>query len=167
MKYLKVGLIATTHGLKGGLRVRPLTDHADRFLELEWLYIEGSDQKWIIREVKVRPKDLILYLEGLNHIDQAEPLRGKHLYTDETQRPALEPDRYYVSDLVGLKAVYPDGREMGTLTQVFSTAAHDVYVITSPNGKNEWMIPAVKEFVLEILPEAGKVVIDPIEGMLT
>jgi len=42
-----------------------------------------------------------------------------------------------------------------------------VYVITSPNGKNEWMIPAVKEFVLEILPEAGKVVIDPIEGMLT
>ncbi|SMP47101.1 ribosome maturation factor RimM [Anoxynatronum buryatiense] len=167
MKYLKVGFIATTHGIKGGLRVRPMTDDAARFLELEWLYIEGSDQKWVISEVKIRPKDVILYFKGLNHIDQAELLRGKHLYTDETQRPALEADRHYVSDLVGLQAVYPDGREMGTLTQVISTAAHDVYVITSPDGKDEWMVPAVKVFVLEILPEDGKIVIDPIEGMLS
>ena len=167
MKYLKVGVITTTHGLRGGIKVLPMTDSADRFKHLEWVYIEGSDQKWFIKEVKIRPKDVVLLLEGLDSIEKVEPLRGKHLFTDEDQRQELEDDQYYVSDLIGLKVFHVNGERIGTLTQVIPTAAHDVYVVKSIDEKEEWMIPAVKVFIKDILLEEGKVVVDPIEGMLT
>ncbi|MDW7670639.1 MAG: ribosome maturation factor RimM [Bacillota bacterium] len=167
MDYLKVGVITSTHGLRGGIKVYPMTDDSDRFKNMKWVYIEGSDRKWIIREIKIRPKDLILQLEGLDSIEQVEPLRGKHLYSDETQRPELEEDRYYIKDLVGLQIYLTDGEHVGTLTQVISTGAHDVYVVTSLDGKKEWMIPAVKAFIKKISLEEQQVIIEPIEGLLS
>jgi 16S rRNA processing protein RimM len=167
MKYLKVGVIATTHGIRGGLKIHPMTDDHERFLELDWVYLEGSDKKWKIKEIKLRPKDLILYLEGLESMNDAEALRGKFLYTDETQRKQLEDDRYYVSDLIGLTVCLTNGEIVGSLTDVMRTGAHDIYVVTSSDGSKEWMIPAVTEFVKSVSLEERKMIIDPIEGMLS
>jgi len=167
MSFLKVGVITSTHGLRGGIKVHPMTDDSSRFKNLKWIYMEGSDKKWVIKEVKIRPKDLVLLLEGLDTIEQVEPLRGKYLYSDETQRPALEEDRYYIADLIGLKVCLMNGDIIGTLSQVVSTGAHDVYVITSVDGSKEWMIPAVKEFVKRVSLEEKRVFVEPIEGMLS
>ncbi len=167
MNYLKVGVIASTHGLRGGMKIHPMTDEAVRFKELKWVYLQGSNRKWAIKEVKIRPKDLVLYLEGLDTIEAVEPLRGKYLFSDETQRPKLEEDRYYIADLVGLKVCLMNGDLIGTLSQVIETGAHDVYVINSVDGTKEWMIPAVKAFVKDIALTEQKVYIEPIEGMLT
>ncbi len=167
MKYLKVGVITTTHGLRGGIKVLPMTDRLDRFKNLEWVYIEGHDNKWFIKDVKIRPKDVIVVLEGLDTIEKVEPFKGKYLLTDEDQRQELEDDRYYVADLIGLQVHLMNGEFIGTLTQVIPTGAHDIYVVKSINGEKEWMIPAVKAFIKEILMEEGKVFIEPIEGLLT
>lgn len=166
MKYLKVGVITTTHGLRGGMKVLPLTDDTSRFKQLEWVYIEGDQRKWMIRDVKIRPKDVVLLLEGLESIEQVEPLRGKHLYSDENQRQELEEDRYYVTDLIGLQVYHVNGELIGHLKQVIPTGAHDIYVVQSVDGKSEWMIPAVKAFVKEILLEENRMIIEPIEGLL-
>jgi 16S rRNA processing protein RimM len=167
MNYLKVGVIATTHGVRGGLKIHPMTDDHARFQELKWVYMEGSEKKWKIKEVKIRPKDVIMYLEGLDTMNDAEPLRGKYLYTDETQRKPLEEDRHYVSDLIGLHVHLTDGTKVGVLSEVLTTGAHDVYVVTSSDEKNQWMIPAVKDFIISISLEDRKIIIDPIEGMLS
>ncbi len=167
MKYLKVGVITTTHGLRGGIKVLPMTDRLDRFKNLEWVYIEGQDKKWLIKDVKIRPKDVILELEGLDTIEKVEPLKGKYLLTDEDQRQALEDDQYYVSDLIGLQVHLMNGELIGTLTQVIPTGAHDIYVVKSIDEKKEWMIPAVKAFIKDISLEEGKVLVEPIEGLLT
>jgi len=167
MKYLKVGVITTTHGLRGGIKVLPMTDRLDRFKNLEWVYIEGQDKKWIIKDVIIRSKDVILLLEGLDTIEKVEPLRGKYLLTDEDQRQELEDDQYYVVDLIGLQVHLVDGEMIGTLIQVIPTGAHDIYVVKSINGEKEWMIPAVKAFIKDISLEDGKVLVEPIEGLLT
>jgi 16S rRNA processing protein RimM len=167
MKYLKVGIITTTHGLRGGIKVLPMTTSADRFNNLEWVYIEGSSQKWLIKDVKIRPKDVVLLLEGLDTIEKVEPLRGKYLLTDEHQRQKLEEDQYYVVDLIGMKVCLLDGEMIGSVVQVIPTGAHDIYVVKSIDGEKEWMIPAVKAFIKDIIMEESKILIEPIEGLLT
>lgn len=167
MKMLKVGVVATTHGLKGGLKVVPMTDEPERFYDLKWIYLEGSQQKWRIRDVKIRPKDIILQLDDIDSIEQAELLRGKYLYSDETQRPALQEDQYYISDLVGMNVMHVNGELIGTLIRVINTGGHDIYVVSSTDKQKEWMIPAVKAFVKEVSVTKRIIMIDPIEGLLT
>lgn len=166
MKYLKVGVIKSTHGLRGGMKVHPMTDDSSRFNHLRWVYVEGDQRKWMIKDVKIRPKDVVILLEGLESIEQVELLRGKHLYSDEEQRQELEKDRYYVADLIDLQVYHINGELIGYLKQVIPTGAHDVYVVRSIDGKKEWMIPAVKAFVKAILLEEKKIIIEPIEGLL-
>lgn len=167
MKFLKVGVITTTHGLRGGIKVLPMTNNADRFKKLEWVYLEGSSEKWLIKDVKIRPKDVVLLLEGIDSIEEAEPLRGKYLLTDENQRQTLEEDQHYVADLIGMQVCLLNGELVGSLVQVIPTGAHDIYVVKSIDGKKEWMIPAVKAFIKDIILEESKILIEPIEGLLT
>lgn len=166
MKYLKVGVITTTHGLKGGVKVFSLTDTPQRFQELRWVYLNEGGERIPIQDVKIRPKDIIVYLQGIDSIEKAEKLRGKPLLSDESQRVPLEEDRYYVADLVGLRVVLPDGEHVGTVTRVMETGAHDIYVVEALGNGKEWMVPAVKEFVKEINISKRVMVVDPIEGLL-
>ena len=167
MKYLKVGIITNTHGVRGGLKVKSLADEPERFLQLEWVYVHEEKKKMTVQKAVVRPKDILLHIEGINDMNQAEALKGCYLYTDESQRGNLEKDRYYVADLLGLPVYDTQSRLIGKLEKVLPAGANDIYVVQSVDKSKEYMIPAVKAFVHTISLDKGYIIIDPIEGMIT
>ena len=167
MRFLKVGVVSNTHGVRGALKVKCLADDAERFLELEWVYTLEPKTRHAIRDVTVRPKDILLFLEGVDTMSQAEELKGKYLYTDETQRSDLEEDQHYIADLIGLKVYDVQDAFVGTVEQVMTTGASDILIIRSEDGSKQHMVPVVKALVREISPEKGIIIIDPIEGLIT
>ncbi|RQD70362.1 MAG: 16S rRNA processing protein RimM [Tindallia sp. MSAO_Bac2] len=167
MRFLKVGVVSNTHGVRGALKVQCLADEAERFLELEWVYTLEPEKRYKILNVSIRPKDILLFLEGIDTMNQAEEMKGKFLYTDDTQRSALEEDQHYIADLIGLKVYDIEDTYIGTVKQVMPTGANDILVIQSEDGTKEHMVPNVREFVREISPEKEIIIIDPVEGLIT
>jgi len=162
---LRVGKITNTHGLRGEVRVLPLTDYMERFEELEWVYIDGHKEKFYIENIKYKPTLVILSFKGYDHINLVEKFKDKYLLIDETQRRNLPEDTYYISDIIGLDVYLVNNEYIGKVKDIIQTGPNEVYIIKDTNNK-EIMIPAVKEFIPEISLEKGKIVIDPIEGMI-
>ncbi|MCC5912008.1 MAG: 16S rRNA processing protein RimM [Clostridiaceae bacterium] len=165
MKKLKVGKILNTHGIKGELKIGSLTDYDERFEELQWTYIEGYEEKFYINKIKYRPKDIIISLEGYTNINEVEKFKGKYLLIDETQKRDLPDDTYYVTDIIGLDVYTVKDEYLGKVVDILQAGSNEVYVIKGETGK-EIMIPSVKEFIPEISLKDGKVLVDPIEGMI-
>ncbi|SDK44528.1 ribosome maturation factor RimM [Natronincola ferrireducens] len=165
MKYLRIGKILNTHGIKGEVKVFSLTDYPERFEELKWIYIEDYKEKFHIKKVKYRPKDILLSFEGYDDINKVEKFKGKYLLIDESQKRELPEDTYYITDIIGLAVYTIADQYLGTVVDILQAGSNEVYVIKNKEGK-EVLIPAVKEFVPEISLEAGKIIVKPIEGMI-
>ncbi len=164
-KMLRVGKIINTHGIKGDLKVLPLTDYAERFEELDWVYMDGNNEKFYIRNVKYMPTVVLLSFKGYGDISSVEKFRGKYLLIDESQRRVLPEDTHYIADIIGLDIYTVENEHIGKVKDIIQTGSNEVYVIEDENDK-EILIPAVREFILEICLEEGKIIIDPIEGMI-
>lgn len=164
MKNLRVGQIVNTHGIKGALKVLPLTDYAERFEELEWVYIEGLKEKYYLDKIQYQKNTVILTFKGFHDINQVECFKGKYLFIDSSQRRELPEDTYYIADLIGLEVFTVEGVYLGRIKEILQAGSNEVYVIG--NQDKEVLIPAVKEFVPEIDLKAGKIIVDPIEGMI-
>lgn len=166
MKRLRVGQITNTHGVRGGLKVFPLTDYNERFEELEWVYIEGYEEKFIIRQVKYKKNFVILFFKDHWDINAVEKYKGKYLFIDECQRRELPEDTYYISDIIGLEVYTTENVYLGKIMDILQAGSNEVYIIKKDENSQEIMIPAVREFVPEINLEARKVIVSPIEGMI-
>ena len=162
---LKVGKIINTHGIKGNLKVFPLTDYMERFEELNWVYIDGNDEKFYIKDVKYMPTVVLLSFKGYENIDSVEKFKDKYILIDESQRRNLPEDTYYIADIIGLDVYTVKNEYIGKVKDIIQTSSNDVYVIEGGNNK-EIMIPAVEEFIPEVCLKEGKIIIDPIEGMI-
>ncbi|SNR90132.1 16S rRNA processing protein RimM [Anaerovirgula multivorans] len=165
MKYIKVGKILNTHGIKGEVKVLSLTDYDERFEELEWIYIEGVEKKFYINSIKYRPKNLLISFKDYDDINQVEKFKGKYLLIDESQKRVLAEDTYYISDIIGLEVYTAEEEYLGKVVDILQAGSSEVYVIKNQQGK-EVMIPAVKEFIPEISLETGRIIVKPIEGMI-
>ncbi len=165
MRSLRVGQIINTHGIKGGLKVIPLTDFDDRFEELKWVFIEGLEEKFYITSVQYQKNNLIITFKGYQDINLVEKFKGKYLIIDETQRRQLPEDTYYIADILGLEVYTVEGDFLGKIKDVLQAGSNEVYLIEAAGGK-EIMIPAVKEFVPEIDLENKRITVKPIEGMI-
>lgn len=162
---LKVGKITNTHGIKGDLKVYPLTDYMERFEELEWVYIEGQDEKFYIKNVKYMSTVLLLSFKNYEDINLVEKYKGKYLLIDHTQRRDLPEDTYYIADIVGLDVYTIKNEYVGKVKDIIQTGPNEVYIIKDKN-KKEIMIPAVKQFIPTISLDEKKIIINPIEGMM-
>jgi 16S rRNA processing protein RimM len=163
---IKIGQITAPHGVRGEVRVYPLTDFPERFATLHSALL-GSDARPVGVRYKGMVKNLvILQLEGVADRDQAEPLRLQYLQVPKSEVYPLPEGHYYVFDLVGLEVVDPQGALLGNLVRVdHSSPAHDLYVVRTVDRK-EYMVPAVQTFVKEINLNEGRIVIAPIPGLL-
>ncbi len=164
-KMLRVGKITNTHGIKGDLKVLPLTDYFERFEELEWVYIEGFKDKFYIENIKYKPTLVILSFEGYGDINLVEKFKDRYLLIDESQRRDLPEDTYYIADIIGLDVFTVKDEYIGKVVDIIQTGSSEVYVIRMDNRK-EIMIPSVKEFMPDISLEKKRITIDPIEGMI-
>ncbi|NLM04389.1 MAG: 16S rRNA processing protein RimM [Clostridiales bacterium] len=166
MKYLKVGKILNTHGIKGMLKIQSLTDYDERFEELEWVYIQGYSEKLYIDKISYRSKDILLSFKNYDDINKVEKFKGKYVLIDESQKRELPEDTHYIADLIGLDVYTVEEKYLGKVIDILQTGSADVYIIKDGKTNKEIMIPAVKEFIPIVSLEEGKIIVNPIEGMI-
>ena len=164
---LKVGVITTTHGVRGEIKVFPTTDDAERFLELEYVLLDtGRELRRLdIKNVRFFKNLVILKFDGIDNINDIEKYKGKDLWIPREEAQELGEDEYYIADLQGLNVVLEDGTEFGTLRDVMETGANDVYIIDS-NEHGEVLLPAIKECILDVDLEKNIMTVHLMKGLL-
>lgn len=162
---IRIGQIVNVHGLRGEVKVYPLTDYPERFDEIRYLFLEREERERQIQSVKYHKNMAILKIEGIDSVEQAERVREKYLFIDRENLRELEEDEHLIADLIGMEVSDMKGHHIGVLKEVLPYSVHDVYVIRSDEGK-EYMIPGLKRFVPKIDMQERKIFIDPIEGMI-
>lgn len=153
-----IGRIVATFGLKGQVKVEPLTNISERFAVGAVLLLDGSPRK--ILESRTFKGRFILRLEGIKKIEEAEALKWKELYASSDDPIALDENEFMVDDLVGMKVVDHQGHLLGMVDEIQSFPAHDLIVV----GK--LLIPAVTEFVELVDFETGTITVRLLEGMV-
>lgn len=164
---LKVGAITSTHGIKGEVKVFPTTDDVKRFKKCTELILDtGKEKKTLeIEGVKFFKQFVILKFKGYDTINEIECYKGKELYVTRENAVALEKDEYFIADLIGLEVMDEEENLIGRLTDVIETGANDVYCVETGEGK-EILIPAIKDCILSVDPEAGEMRVHLIPGLL-
>jgi len=157
-KFLAVGQIINTHGLKGELKIYPLTDDIRRFRKLEKVFIDGVEKKVVW--CKLQTDRVILKIEGIDSIEQAQKYKDKYIEISREDAVPLEEGTYFVADLIGCTVYDTEGRNLGVVYDVLKTGSNDVYWIKE--GK-ELLIPALRDIVVEVDVDHSKIVIKPVE----
>lgn len=163
---LKVGIISTTHGLRGEVKVFPTTDNPKRFLDLKEIILDtGKGHKTLaIDYVKFFKNMVILKFQGWDNINDVEPYRQKGLFVTRDQAVPLGEDEYFIADLVGLSVVSDEGEALGEIADVLQTAANDIYVIRK-DGADDLLAPAIRDCVKKVDIEAGIVELHLLPGL--
>ena len=163
---LQVGVITTTHGVRGEVKVFPTTDDANRFKKLKEVILDtGKEQLPLeIAQVKFFKNLVILKFKGIDNINDIEKYKGKILYVTREHAVKLKKDEYFIADLIGMRAVTEEGEELGTIKDVLQTGANDVYIIKK-DGEDELLVPAIKDCVKNVDIEGGVMTLHLLEGL--
>ena len=153
---LQVGIITSTHGVRGEVKVYPTTDDPRRFRRLKEVVLDTGKEKMNleIEGVKFFKQFVILKFKGLDNINDIEKYRQKSLYVTRKNAVRLQRDEYFIADLIGLKVQDEDGKELGTVKDVIETGANDVYEVEMADGKS-LLLPAIKQCILNVDVENG------------
>lgn len=165
-----IGKVLGAHGVRGALKVLPLTDHPERFFQMDRITLEGRGHERLdleLQDVAMNESKGLFIIDavGIDDRDTAEALRGRMLTIASSERAELEEDEYWIDQLIGLK-VYnsSDGCQLGVLEDVLTTGASDVYMIRLTDGRSG-AVPAVGEFILDVDIEGGRMMIAVPEGL--
>jgi 16S rRNA processing protein RimM len=162
---LTIGRILRPHGIRGQVRILPLTAFPERFRNVRRVFVGTRDrhQAREVTEVSIQGRFVILGLSGIDDRDAAEALRGLEVMIPESERTELPDGHYFVYELVGIECYRSDGSLAGRVTDVMQTAANDVFVVEGTDGVH--LVPGVKAIVKEIDLQAKRMVVDWLEGM--
>ncbi len=158
MDFISIGQIVNTHGIKGELKVFPLTDDMKRFRKLNTVYIDGKERNVVW--CKLQPKVVILKIENIDTYEDAILLKDKYLEVDKSSAVKLPEGRYFVTDIIGCMVYDTEEKEIGKIADVIFTGSNDVYWI---KGEPEVLIPALKKIVVKMDIENKKIIINPLE----
>lgn len=163
----QVGVITTTHGVRGEVKVFPTTDDSRRFRKLKEVILNtGREEKLLeIEGVKFFKNMVILKFKGYDNINDIEKYKGCSLYVTRANAVRLRSNEYFVADLIGMEAFLEDGSLFGTLKDVMETGANDVYVIETMDGR-EVLVPAIRDCILKVEPEEGRIKIHLLPGLM-
>lgn len=163
--YFTIGQIINTQGLKGEVRVYPLTDFPERFRDLKEVFLDLPTglKKVGVEKAAYHKQFVLLKLEGYNSCDEAEKLRTIYLKVAPEEAVKLPEGHYFLRDIVGLQVFTVEGECWGKVVDILQTAANDVYVVKK--GEKEILLPAIKEVVKEINLAEKKMLIQPLEGL--
>jgi 16S rRNA processing protein RimM len=156
-----IGVVVAPHGVRGTLRVRAL-GAGKHLREGREPVVAGVRRR--ISSARQSPKGFLLDLEGVESRTDAQPLRGEQLLLDREELDSTEEGEFYVADLVGLKAVSDAGEILGTVTDTFETAAHEVLVVREEKGRQDLYLPFTMEHVPQVDLQTGRIVVRPPEG---
>lgn len=158
LEFLEAGQIVTTHGVRGEVKVLPWADGPDFLCDFSRVRIDGREYK--LENCRVQKTCNLVKIQGIDTMEDAQKLRGK---TVEVFRCDAPEDVIFAAELIGVE-VFCDGDPVGKITDVLDYPGNKVYVV---KGQHEYMIPAVKAFVLNTDMEANRMDVRLIEGMGT
>lgn len=163
-KYLETGKIVGTHGVKGMVRVQPWCDSPDFLKQFKKIYTDASGVNMLtVTSSNPHGNVVLMALKGIDSIEKAETLRNKVIYIDRKDAK-LPEGRYFIDDLVDCTVYDADSNKvLGTLTEVSSTGANDVWHIKSDD--KEYLVPAIDEVIVSVNVEEGALVIRPLKGI--
>ncbi len=162
-KYLEVGKIVNTHGVRGDVKVIPWCDTANFVCNFETLYTKNGERSFKVTRARVLGNMAILRFEGIDNPNKADELRQTVLYIDRDDAK-LPEGSYFVADLIGLEVYDEQGKLYGKIKDVLKTGANDVYEIEGENS-TLYYIPAIPSVVLNTDIENEKMTIYPMEGL--
>ena len=165
---LKVGVIASTHGIKGEVKVFPTTDDMTRFKKLKEciLVTKKGSQTLHPDSCKFFKNMVILKFKEFDNINEVEEFKQGELFVTRENAVKLNSDEYFITDIIDALVVDEAGNEIGVLAEVLLTGANDVYVIKTKEDK-EILVPAIKQCIIDINIEEQKIVVRLMEGMLS
>ena len=163
----QVGIISSTHGVRGEVKVFPTTDDKNRFKKLKEVLLDTGKEKITlqIEGVKFFKQFVILKFKGYDNINDIMQYKGKSLLVTRENAVKLKKNEYFIADLIGLKVTNEDGSFQGVLKDVLETGANDVYIVSNEAGK-EVLIPAIKECILAVDIEQGEMQVHLLDGLL-
>lgn len=124
--FLKIGIVSRPQGIRGELKIQPLTDDVTRFLNLKEVFID--QKKYRVTSSKLGGDCVFVSLFGVNDRNTAELFRGKFLLVERKDAVILKKDNYFVADIIGCRIVFEDGREFGVVTDV-TNAKTDFFTV--------------------------------------
>ena len=164
-QYLEIGQIVSTHGVKGEIRVNPWCDTPEFMKKFKTLYFDKNGEK-AVKVLSCRPHGnvVILQIEGINSVEEAQKLRNKVLFMSRKDAK-LGKDDWFIQDLIGCTVYDADDNSKiyGKLTDVAQTGANDIWYIE--NNNKEYIIPAIKDVVINVDVENESVYIRPLRGI--
>ncbi len=161
--YLELAQIVNTHGLRGDIKVVPWADYPEIFEEIDYVYTDDMT-KYEITNVKYQKNMVILHLDKITSIEMAEKMKNMILYVRKEDMPPLTEGAHYVADLIGMKVI-DENTEYGIVSDVLSYGATDIYEIKRKGQKN-LLLPAAKEFILEVNMEESFIRVKLPDGLL-
>ncbi|HEX9443770.1 MAG TPA: ribosome maturation factor RimM [Candidatus Binatia bacterium] len=165
-RLVPLGEIVATHGIEGWLKLKPHNPASPTLLSTREIFLEkdGVQTPLVLKSIKPHKNLLLVLIEGIDGINQAEKWIGAMLSIDEAGLPPLGANEYYYYQVVGLDVYDTKGTHLGKIARIWPTAGGDLYVVQG-EGK-EYLIPVVKEIIEKIDFDAGRVIVDPPEGLL-
>lgn len=164
MARLTVGIIVGTHGVHGDLKMRILTDDPEHLKSIKTVYLGERDTPLALRHVRLTNDGALISIEGTDSPEAGARLNGLAVKISGADARPLEEGEYFLFQIIGLTAYSEDGETIGIVNDLIETGAHDVLVIGDrADSSEDLLVPNHPEFVLELSPEEGKVVIRPPE----
>ena len=165
-QFLQVGVISSTHGIRGEVKVFPTTDDPARFKKLKIVLLDTGKEltELEVQSVKFFKQFVILKFRGIDNINDIEIYKGKSLLVPREDAVELEENEYYIAGLIGMEVVTDEG-EFGILRDVMETGANEVYIIDSKEH-GEVLIPAIRDCILDVDVENRRMKIRLMDGLI-
>ncbi|HEX6797520.1 MAG TPA: ribosome maturation factor RimM [Ktedonobacterales bacterium] len=163
--WVAVGEVAAPFGMRGELKVRPLTDFPERFAHTETLYAGEDHTPYAVETARLHGAQVVVRLAGIASVEAAEALRGEMLWIPASELMPLPQDSYYLHDLVGLRVRHVNGRVLGVVGDVLTGVGNDLLVVRDPQTGAETLLPAVKAFIKRVDVAGGELLVEPVPGL--
>ena len=165
-EFLQVGVISSTHGIRGEVKVFPTTDDPARFKKLKNVLLDNGRERLEleVQSVKFFKQFVIVKFRGIDNINDIEKYKGKSLLVPREDAVELGEDEYYIADLMGMEVFTEEGR-FGVLKDVMETGANEVYIIDS-DEHGEVLVPAIHDCILDVNIEEKVMKIRLLDGLV-
>ena len=163
---LRVGVISSTHGVRGEVKVFPTTDDPNRFKKLKKVILDTGKETLVleIEHVKFFKNMVILKFKGYDNIEDIEKYKGKDLLVTRDNAVKLEANENFIVDLIGIKVITDENEELGPLTDVLLTGANDVYEVDT--GSKKILLPAIPSCILDVDLDKQTMLVHVLDGLL-
>ncbi len=161
-----IGIIVKPQGIKGEVKVKPVSPDPERFNDLEKVYIRLKNlQTYSIENIRISNSFVFLKLAQIDSRNDAELLRGKEILISEDQLIDLDDGEYFVHDLIGCQIISEDGLIIGEISDIIQNSSNDIYLVKNQKG-HEYLIPAIADVIQKVDIQAKQITIHVLDGLL-